>query len=208
MKHYLLLPLALLPFLMSRCGVSRQVTEAKALGDCRYAIKSADSITLSGYDIQQFRNMRSIEDFNPLKYPRIAAGLLTRNIPLNARINLGITNPTNKNAGINQLEYRILLAGQELFQGFLNQRIEVAPGGGQTTVPIRLNANAYQLLTDDKTREAFTQFVSNLSGADDSKPSRVTIKIKPTLDIGNKAINYPGYITIEQDVTNKILTGQ
>jgi len=208
MKRILLLSLALLPFLLYRCGVSRQLTEAKALGDCRYAIKSADSITLAGYDIQQFRNIRSIEDFNPLKFPRIAAGLLTRNIPLNARINLGITNPTNKNAAINQLEYRVLLAGQELFQGFLNQRIEVAPGGGQISVPIRLNANAYQLLTDDKTREAFTQFIGNLAGSDDSKASRVTIKIKPTLDLGNKAIDYPGYITIEQDVTNKILLGK
>lgn len=208
MKRYLLLSLALLPFLMSRCGVSRQLTEAKALGDCRYAIKSADSVEIAGYDVRQFRNMRSISDFNPIKFPRIAAGLLTRNVPLDARINLAITNPTNKNAAINQLEYRVLLAGQELFQGFLNQRIEVAPGGGQTVIPIRLNANAYQLLTDDKTREAFTQFVGNLAGSDDSKASRVTIKIKPTLDLGNKAINYPGYITIEQDVTNKILMGK
>jgi len=208
MKRYLLLSLALLPFLISRCSVSRQLTEAKALGDCRYAIKSADSVRISGYDIQQFRNMRNMNDFNPIKFPRIATGLLTRNIPLDARINLGITNPTNKNAAINQLEYRVLLAGQELFQGFLNQRIEVAPGGGQTIIPIRLNTNAYQLLTDDKTREAFTQFVSNLAGSDDSKPSRVTIKIKPTLGLGNKAIDYPGYITIEQDVTNKILFGQ
>ncbi len=92
MKRYLLLSLALLPLLLSRCGVSRQVTEAKALGDCRYTIKSADSIHISGYDIQQFRDMRSINDFNPIKFPRIAAGLLTRNIPLDARINLGITN--------------------------------------------------------------------------------------------------------------------
>ena len=28
-----------------------------------------------------------------------------------------------------------MLAGQELFNGFLNQRIEVQPGGGKTRVP-------------------------------------------------------------------------
>ncbi|TAE31267.1 MAG: hypothetical protein EAZ91_08185 [Cytophagales bacterium] len=205
MKRLLLLIIALLPVLLSQCGVSRQVGEAKALGDCRYAIKSADSVQLSGYDVRQFRKL---EDINPARYPRLAAGLLTRNVPLNARINLEITNPTNKNAAINQLEYRILLAGQELFQGFLNERIQVAPGGGRTTVPIRINANAYKLITDEKTRAAFTQFVGNLAGADDAQPSRVTIKIKPTLDLGNKAIDYPGYITIEQEVTSKILFGQ
>lgn len=127
--------------------------------------------------------------------------------PLDARVNLDITNPTNKLAGINQLEYRVLLAGQELFNGFLNQRIEVPAGGGRTRVPIKLSTNAYQLLTDAKTRDAFTQLVQNLSGASGSKPSKLTIKIKPTLALGNKAINYPGYITIDQDVTNKILLG-
>ncbi len=205
MKKIFVLLLATLPLLFSRCSVNQQLAQAKALGDCRYAIASADSVYLAGTDIRQFRK---IEDINPARFPRLAAGLLTRNVPLDARINLDITNPTNKLAGINQLEYRIILAGQELFTGFLNQRIEVQPGGGRTTVPVRINANAYQLFTDPKTRDAFTQLVQNLSGNADTKPSKLTIKIKPTLALGNKAINYPGYITVDQEVTNKILLGR
>lgn len=204
MKKGLVLLLAVLPFLFSRCSVNQQISQAKALGDCRYTIASADSVFLAGTDIREFRK---IEDLNPARFPRLATGLLTRNVPLDARVNLDITNPTNKMAGINQLEYRVLLAGQELFNGFLNQRIEVPAGGGRTRVPIKLSTNAYQLLTDAKTRDAFTQLVQNLSGASGSKPSKLTIKIKPTLALGNKAINYPGYITIDQDVTNKILLG-
>ena len=73
---------------------------------------------------------------------------------------------------------------------------------------MRLNANAYQLFTDPKTRDAFTQLVQNLSGAANTQPSKLTIRIKPTLDLGGKQVNYPGYITINQDVTNKILMGQ
>ena len=205
MKKLILTGLLALSLLVWQCGVSRQISEAKALGQCQYNLASADSIALAGYDIREFRSM---EDINPIKYPRIATGLLTRNVPLNARINLDITNPTNKNAAINQLEYRILLAGQELANGFINQRIAVSAGGGKTRVPIRLSTNAYQLVTDAKTRDAFTQFVQNLSGNANTQPSKLTIKIKPTLDIGNKAINYPGYITIEKEVTNKILFGQ
>lgn len=205
MKKVLNITLLALPLLFSRCGVNKQISQAKALGDCRYSIASADSVYLAGVDVRQFRKL---DDINPARYPRLAAGLLTRNVPLDARINLDITNPTNKLAGINQLEYRILLAGQELFNGFLNQRIEVQPGGGKTRVPVRLNANAYQLMTDPKTRDAFSELVQNFSGADNTKPSKLTIRIKPTLDLGGKQINYPGYITIDQDVTNKILTGQ
>ena len=204
MKKGLILLLVAVPLLFSQCSVNKQLSQAKALGDCRYTIASADSVYLAGVDVRQFRK---VEDINPARYPRLAAGLLTRNVPLDARINLDIVNPTNKMAGINQLEYRIILAGQELFTGFLNQRIEVAAGGGRTRVPVHLNANAYQLLTDGKTRDAFTQLVQNLSGAAGTQPSKLTIKIKPTLDLLGKQVNYPGYITIDQDVTNKILMG-
>lgn len=203
MRTKLLFILATLSLPFSACKNS-QLGQVKTLGDCRYSIASADSIYLAGTDIRQFRKL---EDLNPARFPRLAAGLLVRNVPLDARINLEITNPTNRLAGINQLEYKVLLAGQELFNGFLNQRIEVQPGGGKTRVPVRLNANAYQLLTDPKTRDAFTQLVQNLSGADNARPSKLTIRIKPTLDLLGGQVNYPGYITIDQDVTNKILLG-
>jgi len=203
MKKGIVILLALLPFLFSQCSVNQQISQAKALGDCRYSVASADSVYLAGIDVREFRKL---EDLNLARFPRLATGLLTRNIPLDARLNLDITNPTGKLAGINQLEYKVLLTGQELFNGFLNQRIEVQPGG-RTRVPVRLNTNAYQLLTDPKTRDAFTQLVQNLSGASGTQPSKLTIKIKPTLALGNKAINYPGYITIDQEVTNKILSG-
>ncbi|GAB3723927.1 hypothetical protein GCM10028816_13760 [Spirosoma lituiforme] len=204
MKKSLALLVVALPLLFSQCGVNKQISQAKTLGDCRYTIASADSIYLAGIDVRQ---LKKLEDINPARYPRLATGLLLRNVPLDARLNIDITNPTNKLAGINQLEYRILLAGQELFNGFLNQRIEVQPGGGRTRVPVRLNTNAYQLLTDSKTRDAFTQLVQNLSGASGTQPSKLTIRIKPTLDLLGKQVNYPGYITIDQDVTNKILMG-
>ncbi|QJD80837.1 hypothetical protein [Spirosoma rhododendri] len=205
MKKVLILSLLALPLLLASCGLNKQISQAKTLGDCRYSINSVDSIYLAGINV---KSLRKLEDLDPVKYPRLAAGLLTRNVPLDAKLNLQITNPTNRVAGINQLEYKILLAGQELFNGFLNQRIEVQPGGGRTVVPVRLNTNAYQLLTDAKTRDAFTQLVQNMAGSSNTQPSKLTIRIKPTLDLGSKQINYPGYITIDQDVTNKILTGR
>jgi hypothetical protein len=189
----------------SQCSVNRQITQAKALGDCKFNITSADSVYLSGIDVRKLKNL---EDLNPMKYPQLATGFMTKSIPLSARINIDITNPTNKTAAIDQLEYKIMLAEQELFSGFVNQRIEVAPGGGSTRVPIKLNANAYKLMTDDKTRGAFTDLVRNMSGSNSAKPSTLTIKIKPTLALGNKKVNYPGYITIDKEMTNKILMGQ
>ena len=204
MKKLTLILLVVTAIVFTHCGVNKQIAEAKALGDCKFNLISADSVYLAGVDIKQFRNIR---DIDLTRYPQLGLAVLRKNVPLDVRVNLGITNPTNRLAAINQLEYRILLKGSELTNGFLNQRIEVAPGGGQTSVPIRLNANAYNLMTDDKTRDSFIELVRNLAGAQDAKATRITIKIKPTLALGNKQVNYPGYITIDEDVTNKILLG-
>ncbi|MEZ0485361.1 LEA type 2 family protein [Fibrella aquatica] len=207
MKKIVLFALLALPAIFYQCGVSRQISQAKALGDCKYNIVSADSMLVAGYDVREFRNIRKLEDFNPIKYPRLAAGLLTRNIPFGAKINLEITNPTTKSAGLNQLQYQVLLAGKELANGFINQRIEVPAAGGKTIVPVHLRTNAYDLLTDPTTRDAFTNVLRNLSGDQSGTPTKVTIKIKPTIDMFNKAVNYPGFITIEQDLTGKMLMG-
>ena len=113
---------------------------------------------------------------------------------------LKITNPSGETAAINQFEYKILLKNNDVFTGFVNHRIEVSAGGGQTRVPINITTNAYHLITDVQTRDAFSDLVQNLSGAKNVRKSVVTIKVKPTLDLGNKAVSYPGYITFEKEI--------
>lgn len=201
---FIILGLALIG-LFQRCAVTRQLSEAKTLGDCKYAIASADNITLAGIDIRQFKNM---QDFDLGKSPRLALALLSKDVPLNLRLNLDVTNPTKQQAGINQFEYKVLLSENEVFTGFWDQRIDVQPNGGTTRVPMQLSTNAYRLLTDAKARDAFMNMVENLSGKTGTQPTKLTIKLKPTLGIGNSQIDYPGYITIEKEVTAKMLSGE
>ncbi|MGI4897928.1 MAG: hypothetical protein ACRYFT_05095, partial [Janthinobacterium lividum] len=127
-KHTLLLLLPIL-FLLSRCGVNKQVQQAKALGKCRFELVSADSIYLSGINMGQFKDMDNI---NIGSLPRLAMGLISKNVPLDARLVLRITNPSGETAAINQFEYKILLKNNEIFNGFVNHRIEVSAGGGKT----------------------------------------------------------------------------
>ncbi len=198
------LGIALVGF-FQRCAVTRQISEAKTLGDCKYSIASADNITLAGIDVRQFKNM---QDFDLAKSPRLALALLSKDVPLNLRLNLDVTNPTKQPAGINQFEYKVLLSENEVFTGFWDQRIDVQPNGGTTRVPMQLSTNAYRLLTDAKARDAFMSMVENLSGKTGTQPTKLTIKLKPTLGIGNSQVNYPGYITIEKEVTAKMLAGE
>lgn len=192
----------------SQCGVSRQMKEARTFGDCKYAVSSIDSIYLAGTDVRELGNIRSIKDFDPTKYPGLGLAVLRKKVPLDLRVNLVIQNPTKTLAAINQLEYIVSLSNNEVFKGILNKRIEVYPGTGSTVVPVQLSTNAYDLLMNGETRDAFISMIQSLSGKSDSKPARLTIKIKPTLAVGDKQVNYPGYITFEQDITSNMVLGR
>lgn len=206
-KHIWVAAIVLVAAVMTSCGVSRQVSEAKVFGDCKYDIASVDSVYLAGIDIREFRNLRSFSDFDLARYPGLAMGLLRKNVPLNLRVNVDITNPTRKRAAINQLEYKVLLTESEIFNGYLSQLIEVMPGTTPTRVPVSLQTNAYQLLSNDKTRDQFVNMILALTGKSDAKPSKFVVKVRPTLDIAGKQVNYPGYITFEKEITSQMITG-
>ncbi|SEI69784.1 hypothetical protein SAMN05216327_103311 [Dyadobacter sp. SG02] len=206
-KHIWMAVIVLAAAVMTSCGVSRQVSEAKVFGDCKYDIASVDSVYLAGIDIREFRNLKSFNDFDLARYPGLAMGLLRKNVPLNLRVNVDITNPTRKRAAINQLEYKVLLTESEIFNGYLSQLIEVLPGTTPTRVPVSLQTNAYQLLSNDKTRDQFVNMILALTGKSDAKPSKFVVKVRPTLDIAGKQVNYPGYITFEKEITSQMITG-
>ncbi|MEZ4904865.1 MAG: hypothetical protein R2822_25495 [Spirosomataceae bacterium] len=194
----------LLAAILTGCAVSKQISEAKTLGKCQYSLVSADKATVAGIDVLQLKNL---EDFDLSQSPKLALALLTKNVPLNLRIHLNITNPTKHLAGINEFDYKVLLGESEVFAGVWKERIEVQ-SNGNTRVPMELNTNAYHLLTDAKARDAFMGMIENLSGKANTQPAKLTIKIKPTLGKGNSSINYPGYITIERAITPEMLSGQ
>jgi hypothetical protein len=206
-KNICFVAMLLLMGVLAGCGVGRQVSEAKTFGDCKYDIASVDSVYLAGIDIREFKNIKSFSDFDLARYPGLAMGLLRKNVPLNLRVNLDITNPTKKRAAINQLEYKVLLSDSEIFNGYLSQLIEVLPGTGSTRVPVQLNANAYQLLSNDQTRDKFVNMILSLTGKADAKPTKFTVKVRPTLDIAGKQVDYPGYITFEKQITSQMVTG-
>lgn len=206
-KHIWIVVLALAATVMTGCGVSRQVSEAKTFGDCKYNIASVDSVYLAGIDVREFKNIRSFSDFDLARYPGLAMGLLRKNVPLDLRVNVDITNPTRKRAAINQLEYRVLLSESEIFNGYLSQLIEVLPGTSPTRVPVRLKTNAYQLISNDQTRDQFINMILALTGKSDAKPTKFVVKVRPTLDIAGKQVNYPGYITFEKEITSQMITG-
>ncbi|HEY1061455.1 MAG TPA: LEA type 2 family protein [Daejeonella sp.] len=192
MKKILLI--SFIALIAAGCGVSRKIN---LLEQCRYDIKSADSVYVAGRNIT--RQIQS-GTFDLGSVPELAIGLLRKDIPLRAKINLGIENPGSKPIEINQFDYIISFKGQELVNGTTDRRIDINPAE-TTVVPIMVRANIYSILSDKSTRE---EIFSYLRGTENVQKSLISIKIRPSIRVGNKLIKYPGYITIDKELSSSM----
>ena len=186
-------------FLSACVGLNKQVNQIKALEDCKYEVSSVDSTYVANVNIKDIIGQEKID---LTKMPRLAFAFLRKDVPLKARINLAITNPSNQLAAVNQFEYKVLIKSLELASGFVNQKVTISPNGGTTTVPIQINSNIYHIISDDKAMDAISDFLIGSEDRSKEKKSIVTFKIKPTLDLGNRQIKYPGYISIDKEISS------
>jgi hypothetical protein len=193
--------LSFLSLVVLSCGINKQAQQLQTLEDCKYEIRSADSIYVAGRDVSRMINSKKI---NLSNMPEFAWAYLRKDVPLKARINLKIMNPTKEEAAINRFEYLVSIKGQQLANGLVNQKISIAPGDS-VTVPVTVNANIYQILSNGNTMQEIMDFMKGGNDSATEKKGIVTVKIKPTIAIGNNLVNYPGYITIDKEVSSKIL---
>ncbi|GGE43620.1 hypothetical protein EV200_101350 [Pedobacter psychrotolerans] len=199
MKNTLLL--CLFTLTIFGCGINRQAQQIKALEDCTYKITGVKQVSIAGADIKQLMQQQT---FSLTSLPGVALGLLRKDIPLRANLNLEITNPSSNLAAINQFEYKILVNNTDLAQGIVNQNVSIAQG--QTvTVPVQLVSNIYGLVSNGNVFNDIIKAAQKGSSSKDEKLGLLTIKIKPTFMLGNTPVKYPGYITINKDISSKIL---
>lgn len=185
---------------LGSCGINKQAQQIKALEKCDYRITDANDITIAGTDVRKLMDGKSV---NTLSIPGIALGMLRKDIPLRAKLNLEISNPTNNLAAINNFDYIVLINRQEVFNGSVNQSVNI--GAGQTTlVPVQVNANIYRFLTDNKMLNDIGTFIGGATNGSEKK-GLVTLKIRPSIKVAGGLVKYPSYITIDKEVSSKIL---
>ena len=198
MKKKLLL--CLLTVSMFGCGINKQAQQIKALEACTYKVKNVNQISLAGTYLAKLINE---QNFSLTSLPGVALGLLRKDIPLSAKLNLEITNPSSNLAAINQFEYKILVNNTDLAEGIINQAVSI-PQGQTVSVPVQMTSNIYGLISNGNVLNDIIKAAQKGSKSDE-KLGLLTIKIKPTIMIGNTPVKYPGYITINKDISSKIL---
>lgn len=182
------------------CGVNKQAQQIAALEKCTYKLLSAEQITVGGTDIS---NLVNSEKLNLSSLPGLALGLLTQDVPLKARLNLEIKNPTSTAAAINNFEYQVLINSQELATGLVDQLVDVQPGG-TTVVPVNINLNAYRFISNKQVMQDIAALLQPESGTTEGK-GLLTVKIKPSIKVAGALVKYPGFFTINKEITRKML---
>lgn len=183
------------------CGVNKQAQQIKALENCKYRIVSAENLSVAGADVKK---IVSGQDINLASLPGLAFGLLRRDVPFRARLNMEISNPSGNLAAINQFEYKVLINKQELANGFVNQQVSI-PAGQSVVVPVDLNVNVYQFFSNQKVMSEISDFLRGGANGGSERKGLVTLKIRPGIMVGGVLVKYPGFISIDKEVSSKIL---
>ena len=85
-------------------------------------------------------------------------------------------NPGVNTAAVNSIEWIAFIDDIQVAQGSVTDRIEVAPGGGKSMIPIRIQTDLFDYLEGDNPR-TMINFALNLIDAG-NQPTRLTMKIK------------------------------
>lgn len=176
------------------CGVFKQLNELKSFAQCDFRLKTVENTTLAGVNVQQ---VRSLSDLNFLQAGKLTAAYASGSLPLDLTLNIEVKNPNANPAAMNKLEWIMLIDDVEITTGTLNERTQIAPNNGVTALPIHIRTDIRKALAG-KSAESTINFGMNLAGQG-NRPSRITLKVKPSIMVGSTAVNYPGYISVTNE---------
>jgi len=171
--------------------------EISTLGKCEFRVTTLEDPELAGVNVSQ---IHSFTDLNLSEMGIISASILKGDLPLSFTLNIEVRNPNPAMAALNGLEYLAFIDDVEVASGQLDRRVEIPASGGIETIPLRLNTDLIDILKKDS-RQALVNFGLNLADAG-KRPTRVSIKVKPTILVGAMEINYPGYFTVKHDFSS------
>ena len=197
--HVVILSVFVVGF-MNSCGVRRQMNEMKALEDCEFRYEGLQHATLAGVNVS---TIESVFNLRTDEASTLFTALAYGSMPLEGTVSVGVRNPTMSAAAMNRLEWVLLIDDVEVGTGAVTDRIDIPAGGGTATIPISFSTDLIRLLSD-KSGDAIINFGLNLAGTAD-QPSRLTVKVKPTVLIGKKSVQYPGYITLTREFSDGML---
>ncbi len=177
-------------------GVNNTIKNAERL---QFKLGSVDNFDISGVKL---KNVSSINDLNIIDGAVLLAAFTTGKMPAKFTVNLIAKNPDSPGGSkessslIKSLDWRLLIDNKEIINGEVSN-ITVPGVGQQVTIPIPISIDLLKFFGDGG-YESLINLALAIGGKSGTS-SRLTLKIKPTIDTFLGGITYPGEI----DVVNK-----
>lgn len=192
-KKLLLASITFLIFFTS-CDVMQQVSQINNLTKCEFRIESVQHLNLAGINVQ---NVNKISDLNMFDAAKIAAALSSQQFPLDFTLNIEAKNPNTTAAGMTRIDWILFIDDIEMTRGIQDKQVAIPANNGIAVIPMQLHVDLQKALTG-KSADAVINFGMNLAG-NGNKPTRFTLKMKPTITVGGIPMTYPGYLNIKTE---------
>ena len=196
MKRILLILSTVLIF--NACDVVNQISGAYNFSQCEYTFNSLENIQLAGINLS---SGSSISLSSLATIATILSGKSMQTIPFNMTMNLDVKNPNLKDAAfLNALDYAININDLDFASGKMD--IPVSINAGETRkLPISIGVDLKNLMnrySQDRVAKELNSFLGITSGE-----TKITVKLWPTITVGNTPIKSPAAIPIVINYSGK-----
>ncbi len=186
-------------FLAAGCGVGRQVREMEALADCEFRFEGLERATLAGVDLLAAARAGG---FDPGQGALLLASMSSGSLPSDLTVQVGVLNPNDVPAAVNRLDWILLIDENEMGAGSVTDRVEIPARGGTAVVPVHFSTDLASVFSG-RSAEGLIGFALNFAGGG-GRPSRVTVRVKPTVNVAGRDLPFPGYVTLSEQFSGPV----
>lgn len=176
----------------SSCNILEQAQEYERFIQCNFSLSNIEVLEISGVDIS---SLSSKGDIGMMDMMNITKQLFSSNFPAKLSIDLKASNKDIQQASIAGLDWKILMDGEELASGLVDQEVLVKPQSS-TTFPVIVQVDLMRLLRSESLGKIMA-FAFGENQYEEISKLGAEINIKPYYKTKSGIKKYPGYLTIK-----------
>lgn len=160
--------------------------------NCEYKVSSVNNYTVAGFDVN---NKNSIKDFGFLDAAKLTTSLLSKSLPIEMTVNVGVKNSGTTSSTIQRLEWQAFVDGKSLVNGVINDAVNI-PASGNGNIPFKVQADLFDVLSGESKDMILNTALTLLTGQKTGESSKLSFKVRPSYNIGGQVVQHPSFINI------------
>ncbi len=161
---------------------------------CDFRLAQVGKVQALGIDMT---GKRSFTDFNLLDAGKVIQALTGNQFLLNFVANVEVRNPNTQAAGMNRMDWILMVDNKEVLNGTLNQALNVPANNGTAVMPLNLSIDLKKIFANQG-RDETLGLAFDLAGKGNDS-NRIMLRVKPYMNIAGAEIPYPGYLNIKKE---------